>query len=335
MYPSTRMPATLVSPYVHIPKTIHSFSFDTLFIEEPFVLQNVAGFIFKKFLAFTPSFVVCEEKLAVFIRLVSEHYHPNPFHNFQHAVNVLHMTFKLLHETQLLAKLRPAVAFGCLVSALAHDVGHPGHNNAYEVNTYSQHAQTYNDISVLENHHCALAYELLQVSGLIEDLGSDALREFRKALIACIMGTDMSKHAEFMKEMEAFDVRVPGFTLDEQCFVARALVHCADLSNQLKGFDHCYEWTKRLSQEFYEQTLKEEQQGLPSLSFMKVNDNLTMSLNEIRFIHHISIPMWTMVKHKFEHLGFLLDRCLDNLEHWKHIESQCVHNHNINTLLHM
>lgn len=324
----------LVSPYVYIPKDIHTFGFDTLFIDEPFVLQNVAGFLFKKFLVLTPSLRVDETSMANFIRLVSDHYRPNPFHNFQHAVNVLHMTLKLLTETRMLIKLSPVVAFACLVSALAHDVGHPGNNNAYEINTFSHHAQTYNDISVLENHHCALTSELLQVSGLLSKFNFSELREFRKTMIACILGTDMSKHADFVAELEAFDFQRT-FSMDDQNFVARAMVHCADLSNQLKDFDHCYEWTKRLSQEFYEQTLKEERQGLPTLSFMKVNDNLTMSMNEIHFIHHISLPLWRSFVRKFDHLTFLLERCTESLDHWKQIETQCMNNNNINTLLHL
>merc|ERR1712000_319859 len=53
-----------------------------------------------------------------------------------------------------------------LLSAVAHDVDHPGNTNLFEINSGSELALRYNDTGVLENHHCATAFRLMQLPGL-------------------------------------------------------------------------------------------------------------------------------------------------------------------------
>ncbi len=326
---SSKKQSELVSPYVQIPDDVTSFDFDALHFDECFILKNIAGFIFKKFLLNT-SLQVNEENLTKFISLVCENYNRNHFHNFQHAVNILQMTYKLLSETNLFSKLKPIVGFAILVAAISHDLDHPGNTNSYEINSVSKYAILYNDTSVLENHHCTLTFQLLEKSELLKSFKSDDFKEFRKTIIMGILGTDMSKHNDCITRLTEFDFNKDCFTIDQQYFITSAILHCADLSNSIKPFETSFEWSKRISLEFYEQTVKEELEGLPSLSFMKVHDNLTMCINEINFITNISIPMWKLIKHKFENIGFLLDRCELTLQKWKDIESRYISENDIN-----
>ena len=55
--------------------------------------------------------------------------------------------------------------FAALVAAIIHDVDHPGRNNQFLVSTEDSLAILYNDESVLENHHLAVAFELMKASG--------------------------------------------------------------------------------------------------------------------------------------------------------------------------
>ena len=48
------------------------------------------------------------------------------------------------------------------LAALCHDLGHTGHNNAFHVATSSDLAILYSDQSVLEMHHLASTFKLLQ-----------------------------------------------------------------------------------------------------------------------------------------------------------------------------
>lgn len=321
----------LVSPYIQIPENVSSFEFDSLNIDECFVLKNIAGHIFKKFInAF--NFDIDEEMLTRFIELVCKNYNDNHFHNFQHAINILQMTYNLIIHSGIIFKIKPIIIFGILIAAISHDIDHPGNTNSYEINSVSKYAKLYNDISVLENHHCTLTFQLLENVGILKYFKGEEFREFRKTIITGIMGTDMSKHNEFITKFTNFNVNVESFSSDEQYFIVSSLLHCADLSNSIKDFEISFEWSKRISIEFYEQTIKEELEGLPSLSFMKVHDKLTMCLNEINFITNISIPMWKLVSIKFPTLDFLLKKCEQTLEEWKKIESKYILENNINTL---
>lgn len=51
--------------------------------------------------------------------------------------------------------------FFSLLSGAAHDMDHPGTNNAFEVKMKSKLAILYNDQSVLEHHHAASFFFLL------------------------------------------------------------------------------------------------------------------------------------------------------------------------------
>ena len=50
--------------------------------------------------------------------------------------------------------------FALIVSALCHDLEHPGVNNPFLVSSRSDLATLYNDRSVLENHHCCRAFQV-------------------------------------------------------------------------------------------------------------------------------------------------------------------------------
>jgi hypothetical protein len=321
----------LISPYIQIPENVDSFDFDAIVFDECFILKNISGYIFRRFLM-TTSLEINEEQLTKFIGLICENYNRNHFHNFQHAVNILQMTYKLLLETNLIGKLKPNIVFGILIAAISHDVDHPGNTNSYEINAVTKYAKLYNDSSVLENHHCTLTFELLEHTCLINAFKGDEFREFRKTIIMGILGTDMSKHNDCINRLTTFDFTKETFTIEQQYFITSAILHCADLSNSIKNFEISFEWSKRISLEFYEQTVKEELEGLPSLSFMKVHDNLAMCINEVSFITNVSIPMWKLIKSKFEKLGFLLDKCQSTLEKWKEIESQYISENDINSL---
>ena len=318
----SRRSPELVSEYIHIPDNIETFEFDTYLIEECFVLKNIAGYFFKTILS-ELKLDIDEICLTKFIGYICEHYNRNYFHNFQHAVNILQMTYMLLNKSNMTHKIKPHIVFAGLIAALAHDVDHPGNTNSYEINSMSKLARLYNDISVLENHHCALAFELMDHTGLSQCFPDKAIyREIRRTIIASILGTDMSKHTECLAKFSRVPLDNHVLTIDEQITLMSSLVHFADLSNPIKPFDVCIEWSQRISLEFYQQTVKEELEGLPIHSFMKVRDKRTMCLNEISFILNISLPTWGLFVTRFNHMFFLREKLESNLQQWRDLEAK-------------
>lgn len=310
----------LVSKYIQIPDNIDTIDFDACYIDECFILKNIAGYIFKITMN-EINYKLDEISLTKFINIVCENYNRNHFHNFKHAVNILQMTFILFKQTNIIKKLEPYIVISSLIAALSHDIDHPGNTNSYEINSMSNLAKLYNDISVLENHHCTLTFKLIEFSGLIYEF-KENFRNCRKTIISCILGTDMSKHVEHLHKFNELNLTKENFTIDEQIFIVSSFVHFADLSNPIKNFDISYEWSKRISLEFFEQTKKEEVEGLPTLSFMRVNDEHSMCINEINFITNVSIPSWKIFVSKFENMSFILDNINYTILKWKEIEKK-------------
>ena len=69
--------------------------------------------------------------------------------------------------------------------------------SAYLCNSDSDLAKMYNDITVLENHHAALAFQLTTSDdrvNILKNLDRDSYKLMRQGIIDLVLATDMSKH---------------------------------------------------------------------------------------------------------------------------------------------
>jgi hypothetical protein len=71
-------------------------------------------------------FKLTESKLESFILKVKEQYRDNPYHNFRHAFDVTQSVYSFLVEMKAINYLTNLDLLVLLVSALCHDVDHPG-----------------------------------------------------------------------------------------------------------------------------------------------------------------------------------------------------------------
>ena len=88
--------------------------------------------------------------------------------------------------------------FLVFISGAAHDMDHPGSNNVFETKTRSKLSLLYNDAAVLENHHTASFFFLLEniqhECNVFQNFSDSDKDLSRKSIIENIMCTDMSKH---------------------------------------------------------------------------------------------------------------------------------------------
>lgn len=92
------------------------------------------------------------------------------------------------------------------ISSAAHDVDHPGNNNVFETKTKSKLALLYNDQAVLENHHAASFFFLIdgdEQCNIFSQMPTEDYNKMRKYIVDNILYTDMSKHFQFMGEIKA------------------------------------------------------------------------------------------------------------------------------------
>lgn len=163
--------------------------------------------IFNSDIALLKRFGVQGETLRCFIEEVQKNYLATPFHNFYHGFSVLHAAWMMMNATQAKNILTTAEQLSVLLAAFCHDVGHPGNTNGYELATFSPLALKYSDESVLERHHCFLAFQIMlrtpgcEVLGKVSTKNGD-LQAMRKTIIKCILGTDMRFHFDHCKALE-------------------------------------------------------------------------------------------------------------------------------------
>lgn len=91
----------------------------------------------------------------------SSFYENNSYHNVLKAIEVTRNYHYFVKNGDLMKHLSDLNVMACFLSCMMADLGHPGVNNAYLIATNHPKALRYNDRSVLENHHCAMAFKLL------------------------------------------------------------------------------------------------------------------------------------------------------------------------------
>ena len=261
------------------------------------------------------------QKVYAYILEVDKCYLPNPFHNFYHAVCVTHFDYMLLNASNCKTHLSPFMIFASLLSAMVHDVAHPGNTNMFEINMRSDLAILYNDTSVLENHHCSTAFRLMNKKGLgiFDGMEFAERAEIRKMMIACIIATDMHYHVSLIElisnRASQEEWHIDSFT--ERMNYGKILLHAADLSNPTRPFVISKSWAERVSEEFNAQGKLEKENGIPVSTFLLSQDLKSFVKNELFFSGHIVFPMWKELVRLYPTMSHITDQIATNLDSWK------------------
>ena len=285
------------------------------------------------------------------------------YHNFRHVVDVLQAVFYFLLKLGILppypvysstadaskpispiaALLKPFDALTLLISAIGHDVGHPGVNNAFLVALKAPLAQLYNDSSVLEAFHCAAYSQILRRywNVAFEDT------EMRRLLIKSILATDMGVHFKYMTDLGNLQEKLhhnkgtDGWNdklLDEyRTLACGLLIKCADISNvvslqliddykifadawQARPFETAAKWSDILQLEFARQGEMEKDVGIPTTLFGGPPElgNLTKLANsQIGFMNIFANPLFESVADILPAMQFAVDEIAANQNIWK------------------
>merc|ERR1719169_358288 len=110
--------------------------------------------------------------------------------------------------------------FWVMIAGIGHDIGHPGVNNQFLIETAHELALRYNDRSPLENMHCARLFQVVgdPQANIFAQIEKDLYKEMRKGIIAAILHTDIVKHNEMVKELALlYQMRSDVFEKVELC----------------------------------------------------------------------------------------------------------------------
>ncbi|KAF4124153.1 3',5'-cyclic-nucleotide phosphodiesterase [Geosmithia morbida] len=243
-----------------------------------------------------------------------------PYHNFRHVVDVLQATFNFLvhigsiapypgplggsaapteEKSPIGSLIEPFEALTLLITAIGHDVGHPGVNNGFLVTLNAPLAQLYNDRSVLESFHCAAYSQILRRYWPVafEDC------KMRKLMISSILATDMGLHFDYMKKLGDTQEKLQennstdgwnGRQIEEQKALACSLlIKCADISNVARRYDAAVQWMHILSEEFSRQASMEDELQIPSALMAPPKKDISSLVKaQLGFMNLFAIPLF-------------------------------------------
>nr|XP_034977886.1 cAMP-specific 3',5'-cyclic phosphodiesterase 4B isoform X4 [Zootoca vivipara]XP_034977887.1 cAMP-specific 3',5'-cyclic phosphodiesterase 4B isoform X4 [Zootoca vivipara] len=248
------------------------------------------------------TFKISSDTFIAYMMTLEDHYHSDvAYHNSLHAADVAQSTHVLLSTPALDAVFTDLEILAAIFAAAIHDVDHPGVSNQFLINTNSELALMYNDESVLENHHLAVGFKLLQEEhcDIFQNLTKKQRQTLRKMVIDMVLATDMSKHMSLLADLktmvETKKVTSSGVLLldnyTDRIQVLRNMVHCADLSNPTKSLELYRQWTDRIMDEFFHQGDKERERGM-EISPMCDKHTASVEKSQVGFIDYIVHPLW-------------------------------------------
>lgn len=340
------------------PEILNKWDFNSIeFNKHPKIQKNgltLLGYHLILISSYHLKFNVDIDKLIRFLFQVQESYHDsNPYHNKDHACDVMFNTYWLLKHCRLLnVNLNEFEQFICVLAAAVHDVDHSGKNNSFHQRTHSNLAMRYNDISILENHHISYAFRLMSQEpncNWITELNCKQQVLTREYFIRFILGTDMNQHKKHILHLKklskiiqmnkktgtVIEQKNNDFEYDEsdsddddtsdvyklsdteQASLLESVLHLADISNGLKCQSYSIVWAKRVIEEFRLQgDLEKELFGIENaLLFSRIHP---LEKSQIGWLKYVLLPYVEYFLPILPELSSLQYRngC-ENLENWK------------------
>ena len=256
--------------------------------------------------------IISKEKLDPFLVSISNQYYKTTlYHNSMHGADVTQSLclYFLNSNAEEICQSLVLDLLGILISALGHDLGHPGLTNPFHINSSSELAITYNDVSCLENFHASKLFRTIRnpETDIFEKLSVQDYKTIRKRMIGNILATDMANHGKIMTLIKSriainkaenktkFELLSGNekTKFEEQQSLFDFLIHAADLQGD-----------------------KEKSMNLP-VSFLCDRDNYNIPQSQVGFIRGFIIPTFDCLIDIFPSLKFTMDNAKTNLKKWE------------------
>ena len=330
------------------PKLLNDVNYPTTRILEKtfniFELKEIVGYnkvlpimgkvILDAFGLDTPD-IISTAKLEPFLESISNQYlETTLYHNSLHGADVTQSVtlYFLNSNAEEVCKSLVLDLLGIIISALGHDLGHPGYTNPFHINSSSELAITYNDASCLENFHTSMLFRTIRnpKTDIFEKLSVINYKTIRKRMIGNILATDMANHGKIMtviksrisinkaENKQRFELLSgnENTKFEEQQSLFDFLLHSADLAHNTKLFNISLKWVELLSEEFWLQGDKEKSLNLP-VSFLCDRESYNVPQSQVGFIKGFIIPTFECLIDIFPTLKYTLDNAKTNLNRWQ------------------
>ena len=304
-------------------------NFDIFTLKERLGLENVMPFLGKEIMKKINIIHLFEEsKLDSFLMVISKTYKNTKaiYHTSLHGVDVCYSTLMILtclkNDENKIENISEIDIVSLIISALCHDVGHPGLTNKFMINSKNELSIIYNDTSVLENFHCAKTFQLLENDeiNIFSNFSNEDYLLLRKKMIGEILSTDIALHFKIVNEYKEYKNNKNKDNNLEQ-YQLNFITHIADLFHNYKKFEISLKWVELLSNEFWNQGDREKELGL-SISFLCDREDVDVPKSQIGFINKFTIPpMEEFVDANIKFNMFKIN-AINNLNAWKKLQKE-------------
>ena len=264
---------------------------------------------------------VVVEQLRDLVTNIGVLYHNNPFHNFEHASHVTMSVIKLLsrivapsdldfqdnqiasstlHDHTYGITSDPLTQFACVLSALIHDIDHPGVPNTQLIKENATLSAVYKNKSVAEQNSVSLFWGLFldrQYNELRAAICSTEaeMRRFRQLVVNSVMATDIMdkdlkalRNARWEKAFtERLDEGTDTATNRKATIVIEHLIQASDVAHTMQHWQVYRKWNERLFAEMYQAYRQGRAEFDPSENWYK---------GEIGFFDFYIIPLAKKLK---------------------------------------
>ena len=302
-------------------------NFNIFNLKDKLGLENVMPFLGKEIIKKIDIMHYFEEsKLDNFLMVLSKSYQNTKalYHTSLHGVDVCYSTLLILtylkNDENKINDFSQLDIISLIISAMGHDVGHPGLNNKFLVNSKNELSILSNDASVLENFHCAKTFQLLenQEINIFNNFSNEDFILIRKKMIGEILATDMAFHFQIVDKYKEYKKNKDKKLEQDQL---NFITHIADLFHNYRKFEISLRWVELLSNEFWNQGDKEKELGIP-ISFLCDRNDIDVPKSQVGFIHTFSLPTiqeLVEVEIKFD---LLKKNVLNNLSRWEKLQKE-------------
>eukprot|EP00754_Rhynchopus_humris_P029350 Rhum_TRINITY_DN15211_c19_g1::Rhum_TRINITY_DN15211_c19_g1_i1::g.145000::m.145000/K13293/PDE4; cAMP-specific phosphodiesterase 4 len=218
------------------------------------VLCDVGLAVFAKY-AFWEDFGLTTAMVKAFLTEVADAYPSNPYHSQEHAADVLQSTHVLLmSHGSLRGFLTDVDLFTLMISAVCHDLHHPGVDSTTVKALEPAFARKFGGDAILERAHMILSWPVV-VRHFGHLFDSTMLVVIEKLMKRLLLATDTTKQPLLIARLNS--------TAPDAVAFMSAVLHAADVSNPAKKSELYVKWMQRVMTEFFLQGDLQQAVGLP------------------------------------------------------------------------
>jgi len=186
-----------------------------------------------------------------------------------------------------------------LIAAAVHDVGHPGTNNAYQVQNRTFLSSLFQDQHVLEHTHVATTFAILRqpACDFLSELPAEEAAQVRNLVRDLVLATDLGSHRDCVTAVNNMINKPLGAdytSKEDRLALMKLTLKCSDVGHPARPKSTHIKWSELVSEEFHQQGDNERVLKLPISPNM---DRSTFDLpkGQIGFIEFLVRPLFELL----------------------------------------